>query len=221
VKGLWSKPLGNGIVLIVMVKDVHYTAVVAFHRMNVGLGYGNTIGNDEGNDRELAWSIGIPWLFPKNMDTHMTKMLQMSPKLLAITLSTIQGMVEGWYHNHGYPYAKVKNFWGLGTKKLQCHIVEGKITWLVLLCEDDSRKPTNCCTRKEVILRELPLVIWVLFFQPIPLLACMSILKACFQFFSSSKIKMCHVRRFQGGHSRVASDGGHAIQCGCKQGNST
>jgi hypothetical protein len=39
VKGLWSKPLGDGIVLIVMVKDVHHTVVVAFHCMNVGLGY--------------------------------------------------------------------------------------------------------------------------------------------------------------------------------------
>jgi len=50
VKGLWSKPLGNGIILIVMVKDVHYTAIVAFQCMNVGLGYGNLIRNDEGND---------------------------------------------------------------------------------------------------------------------------------------------------------------------------
>ncbi len=76
VKGLWNKPLGNGIILIVVVKDVHYTAIVAFQCMNVGLGYGNHVGNDDGNDRQLAWSIGIPCRFPKNMDIHMTKMLQ-------------------------------------------------------------------------------------------------------------------------------------------------
>jgi hypothetical protein len=67
-------------------------------------------------------------------------------------LSTIQESTKGWYHNHGYPYAKVNSFGGLGTNKLQCHIVEGKITQLVLLCEDDSKEPTNCCTRNEVIL---------------------------------------------------------------------
>ncbi|CAK9882268.1 unnamed protein product [Sphagnum jensenii] len=75
VKGLWSKPLGDGIVFIVMVKDVHYTIIAAFHCMNVGLGYGNLVGNDESNDHELAWSIGTPCLFPKNMDIHMTNML--------------------------------------------------------------------------------------------------------------------------------------------------
>jgi len=97
------------------------------------------------------------------MDIHMTKILHMSAKLLAIMLSTTQEIVEGWYHSHGYPYAKVKSFECLGTKKLQCHIVEGKITWLVLLCEDDSEEPTNYYTRKEVILQELPLAIWVFF----------------------------------------------------------
>jgi hypothetical protein len=50
VKGLWSKPFRDGIVIIVVVKDVHYIVVVAFHCMNVGLGYGNHVGNDEGND---------------------------------------------------------------------------------------------------------------------------------------------------------------------------
>jgi hypothetical protein len=33
--------------------------------MNVGLGYGNHVRNDEGNDQELAWSIGTPCLFSK------------------------------------------------------------------------------------------------------------------------------------------------------------
>jgi hypothetical protein len=70
VKGLWSKPLGNGIILIVVVKDVHYTTIVAFECMNVGPGYGNLVRNDEDDDRELAWSIGTPCHSKKHGYSH-------------------------------------------------------------------------------------------------------------------------------------------------------
>jgi hypothetical protein len=90
VKGLWSKPLRDGIIFIVVVKDVHYIAIVAFQCMNVGPRYGIHVGTNEGYDRELVWSIRTPCHFPKNMDIHMTKMLQMSVKLSIIMLSTSQ-----------------------------------------------------------------------------------------------------------------------------------
>jgi hypothetical protein len=90
MKGLWNKPLRDGIIFIVVVKDVHYTTIVAFQCMNVGLGYGNHVRNDEGNDQRAYMVYWHSISFSKKHGYSHDKDVTMSVKLSAIMLSTSQ-----------------------------------------------------------------------------------------------------------------------------------
>lgn len=94
-------------------------------------------------------------LLPRSIQRDITLMLR-GENITKQTLSDIQDLIEGWYRDQGYVYAKVKGFRTLGSGVLECNVDEGRIARISVSCEDEAGRPVACYTDKEIILESFP-----------------------------------------------------------------
>ena len=139
----WVADSEDAIKLVVLTEDAVYNRVSSFQCMNA-------------LDSRSVGEVYPPCLLPKGIQRDITTMLQAQEKPSRQTLRDIQEKVERWYHNQGYLYAKVKGFRNSEAGALECHVDEGIITNISVICEDEAGQPAACHTSEDIILETLP-----------------------------------------------------------------
>ena len=155
---------GGTLTLTVVTEDASYSGISSFQFINVrpeshGIHYNFAQKREEGGVLCHKIPFSARSLLPKSIQTEISGMLQTTGKVPQTTLRFIQESIENWYHSRGYVYAKVTNFRNSNGGALQCHVAEGNITQLSVLCEDEFGQCMQCHTNTDVIVGKLPLAV--------------------------------------------------------------